>query len=278
MAQPTIWPACGGLKLAISGKGGVGKSTVAGTLARLWAADGHRVLAVDADPDANLASAIGLPPELRGAIRTIATERQLIEERTGAKVREFGQMFKLNPEVADIAGRYAVALCGCRSAGAGRGAARRRRLRLPGERAAEEPGSPPGAEARRDRDPRHGSRHRAPRARHRDGRRPHAGGGRARPAQRGDRAARARDGAALGIRRFGVVLNKSADAAADSRWIAAEFGSESLLGYHPLRQPHRPRRPARHFIARTGASRPAGPVSQTCKTLCITAPEQGEDK
>ncbi len=48
------------MKLAISGKGGVGKSTVAGTLARLYAADGHRVLAVDADPDANLASAIGL--------------------------------------------------------------------------------------------------------------------------------------------------------------------------------------------------------------------------
>lgn len=92
------------MKLAISGKGGVGKSTVAGTLARLYAAAGHRVLAVDADPDANLASALGF----RGAVRTIAGERQLIEERTGAKVSEFGQMFTLNPEVADIAERYAV--------------------------------------------------------------------------------------------------------------------------------------------------------------------------
>ena len=100
------------MKLAISGKGGVGKSTVAGTLARLYAADGHRVLAIDADPDANLASAIGLPPELRKEVRTISTERQLIEERTGAKVRQFGQMFKLNPAVADIAERYAVHYAG----------------------------------------------------------------------------------------------------------------------------------------------------------------------
>ena len=100
------------MKLAISGKGGVGKSTVAGTLARLYAADGHRVLAIDADPDANLASAIGLPPEMLNEIRTIAGERQLIEERTGAKVREFGQMFKLNPDVADIAERYALHYAG----------------------------------------------------------------------------------------------------------------------------------------------------------------------
>jgi CO dehydrogenase maturation factor len=96
------------MKIAISGKGGVGKSTVAGTLSLLWAAAGRRVLAVDADPDANLASALGLPPGLRARVRTIAQERELIEERTGAKVRQFGQMFKLNPEVADIAEHYAV--------------------------------------------------------------------------------------------------------------------------------------------------------------------------
>jgi len=96
------------MKLAISGKGGVGKSTIAGTLARLYADAGHRVLAIDADPDANLASALGLPSELRGQIRSIATERKLIEERTGAKVNEYGQIFKLNPDVRDIAERYAV--------------------------------------------------------------------------------------------------------------------------------------------------------------------------
>ena len=94
------------LKLAITGKGGVGKSTLAGTLARLLAAEGRHVLAIDADPDANLASALGLPESLRHTVRTIAEERQLIEERTGAKAREFGQIFRLNPDVRGIAEQY----------------------------------------------------------------------------------------------------------------------------------------------------------------------------
>jgi CO dehydrogenase maturation factor len=100
------------MKLAISGKGGAGKSTLAGTLALLYAADGRQVLAIDADPDANLASAIGVPPELRSEIHTISTERKLIEERTGAKVQDYGQIFKINPEVADIAARYATHYAG----------------------------------------------------------------------------------------------------------------------------------------------------------------------
>ena len=96
------------LKLAISGKGGVGKSTLAGTLARLWAAEGRPVLAIDADPDANLASAIGLPADKLPGVHTISEERRLIEERTGAKAREFGQIFKLNPDVRGIAEEYAT--------------------------------------------------------------------------------------------------------------------------------------------------------------------------
>lgn len=96
------------MKIAITGKGGVGKSTLAGTLARLFSADGFRVLAIDADPDANLASAVGLTPDERKQLRTIADERALIEERTGAKVSEVGQVFSLNPDVTGIAEKYAV--------------------------------------------------------------------------------------------------------------------------------------------------------------------------
>ena len=91
------------LKLAISGKGGVGKSTIAAMFAHLAVADGFRVLAIDADPDANLAAALGIPEQQRRRIVPLSERRALIEQRTGAKVRQYGQVFKLNPDVADIA-------------------------------------------------------------------------------------------------------------------------------------------------------------------------------
>jgi len=94
-----------GLKIAITGKGGVGKTTVAAMLAHLAATEGYRVLAVDADPDANLAAALGMPREERERIVPLSERRALIEQRTGANVREYGQLFKLNPEVSDIAAR-----------------------------------------------------------------------------------------------------------------------------------------------------------------------------
>ncbi len=100
------------MKLAISGKGGTGKSTVAAVLALLLARKGWQVLAVDADPDGNLAAAMGASPEERSRIVPISKQRALIEERTGAKVREYGQMFKLNPEVSDIADGYGTRLKG----------------------------------------------------------------------------------------------------------------------------------------------------------------------
>lgn len=94
------------MKLAISGKGGVGKTTVAAALARSWAQTGRKVLAIDADPDANLAIALGFPPELTP--RPIAGMKELIEERTEAKIGVPGQLFKLNPRVDDIPDSFAV--------------------------------------------------------------------------------------------------------------------------------------------------------------------------
>jgi CO dehydrogenase maturation factor len=96
------------MKLAISGKGGTGKTTLAGILAHLFRKDGYKVLAVDADPDSNLAAAIGVPPEWQGKIQPISAQRDLIKERTGANPREFGQLFKLNPTVSDIPDDFSI--------------------------------------------------------------------------------------------------------------------------------------------------------------------------
>ena len=96
------------MKIAISGKGGVGKSTLAAALALLLARKGRRVLAVDADPDGNLASALGISAAEQQKIVPIARHKALVEERTGAKVKQYGQMFKLNPEVEDIAETFGV--------------------------------------------------------------------------------------------------------------------------------------------------------------------------
>jgi len=92
-----------GIKLALSGKGGVGKSTIAAAFCHLAAREGLRVLAVDADPAASLAACLGMGEEERRGIVPISERRALIEERTGAKVKAYGQMFRLNPDVADIA-------------------------------------------------------------------------------------------------------------------------------------------------------------------------------
>jgi CO dehydrogenase maturation factor len=90
------------MKIAITGKGGVGKTTLASLLAHLYAEEGKRVIAVDADPDANLASALGIPEEEAEKIRPIADMADLIEERTGARPGEAGGIYKLNPKVDDL--------------------------------------------------------------------------------------------------------------------------------------------------------------------------------
>ncbi len=72
------------MKIAISGKGGVGKTTLAALLAQAYADGGRQVLAVDADPSPCLAGALGFPEELRERLHPIAEMDELIEERSGA--------------------------------------------------------------------------------------------------------------------------------------------------------------------------------------------------
>ena len=98
----------GTMKIAISGKGGVGKTTLASVLSRIYAEEGRKVLAVDADPDANLASSIGFGAEDVSAITPISQMKELIEERTGTRAGAMGAMFKINPTVDDIPDKYSV--------------------------------------------------------------------------------------------------------------------------------------------------------------------------
>ncbi len=97
-----------GLKVAVSGKGGVGKTTLSVLLCHIFAREGKRVLAVDADPDANLGTALGFPPEILENLTTIAEDKELIKERTGADPGKTGQVFTLNPRVEDIPEKYVV--------------------------------------------------------------------------------------------------------------------------------------------------------------------------
>ena len=92
------------MKLAASGKGGVGKTTLIAALARLLCDEGREVFAIDADPASNLAQALG--DRSSGPITPLAQMRELIAERTGASLEGYGQFFKLNPHVDDIPDAY----------------------------------------------------------------------------------------------------------------------------------------------------------------------------
>jgi len=96
------------MKIAISGKGGVGKTTLAALLAQAYADAGRDVLAVDADPSPCLAGALGFPAELRDRLRPIVQMDALIEERTGAKPGTVGGFFTLNPRVDDLPDRFSL--------------------------------------------------------------------------------------------------------------------------------------------------------------------------
>lgn len=94
-----------GLKIAIGGKGGVGKTTVSALLARCFAADHeNNVIAIDADPVSNLAAGLGIDES--EPITPIAELKDLIAERTGAEPGTMGGFFTLNPKVDDIPERF----------------------------------------------------------------------------------------------------------------------------------------------------------------------------
>lgn len=88
------------MKIAVSGKGGVGKTTFSAMLIRTLNDQGKKVLAIDADPDANLAAAIGIPDA--ETITPISEMKDLVYERTEAKPGSVGGFFKMNPKVDDL--------------------------------------------------------------------------------------------------------------------------------------------------------------------------------
>ncbi len=94
------------MKIAITGKGGVGKTTFSAILSRIYAEEGYNVLAVDADPDPNLALALGFPEEIIKEIVPISEMKTMISERTSSTPETFGKMFKINPKVDDIPEKF----------------------------------------------------------------------------------------------------------------------------------------------------------------------------
>ena len=100
------------MKVAISGKGGVGKTLLAALLSKTFVDSGYSVLAIDADPDSNLAATLGFPhPE---EITPISELSDLIEERVGVRPGQSGSFFKLNPKVDDLPESYSVKKDGIR--------------------------------------------------------------------------------------------------------------------------------------------------------------------
>ena len=98
------------MKIAISGKGGVGKTTFASFLIKALADQGKKVLAIDADPDANLAQALGVKGTEE--IVPISAMKELIEERTETKIGTMGSFFKLNPKVDDLPEKLSIKVDG----------------------------------------------------------------------------------------------------------------------------------------------------------------------
>lgn len=100
------------MKIAVTGKGGVGKTTLCSLLAKTLKTSGRDVVAIDCDPDSNLAACMGY--QRAGELRPLVALKDLIEEKMGVKPGTTGGMFRLNPLVDDIPERYAVDIDGVR--------------------------------------------------------------------------------------------------------------------------------------------------------------------
>lgn len=96
------------MKLAIAGKGGVGKTFVAASLARILARKGLETIAIDADPAMNLGRSLGVAQDKLATIVPLSDNSDLIAEKTGARPGEMGSVFNVTPNVSDVADRYGV--------------------------------------------------------------------------------------------------------------------------------------------------------------------------
>ena len=94
------------MKVAVSGKGGAGKTTLTALLARRLLQRGQRVLAIDADSNTNLAAAVEFPSPER--IVPIAAMKALIAERVGTGPGSAAAYFRLNPRVDDLPAKHCV--------------------------------------------------------------------------------------------------------------------------------------------------------------------------
>jgi CO dehydrogenase maturation factor len=94
------------MKIAISGKGGVGKTTLSAFLCKWFGDQGRTVLAIDADPATNLGTALAIPGA--DSLPPITEMKSLIAERTGAQPGSMGGFFKLNPKVDDLPDKIAI--------------------------------------------------------------------------------------------------------------------------------------------------------------------------
>ncbi|HEY3425426.1 MAG TPA: AAA family ATPase, partial [Negativicutes bacterium] len=93
------------MKIAVSGKGGVGKTTVSASLAKLFASNGHRVFAVDGDPDSSLGSALGFSDHVLAEVVPLIDMQDVIKDRIS---QGGGAYYSLNPQVDDILEQYSL--------------------------------------------------------------------------------------------------------------------------------------------------------------------------